>query len=89
MKSKVYSNVRVGENDLATTPPQLAAQVSPNSPFKADEVTAGSEKKILWRCDPPTAMSGNLQFLPELVSEPVARIVQVIACCQVSTTWQQ
>ena len=37
-------------NDLATTNPELAKQVSPNSEIKATEVTAGSEKKLLWIC---------------------------------------
>ena len=37
-------------NDLATTNPTLAKEVSPNSKIKATEVTAGSDKKLLWRC---------------------------------------
>ena len=35
---------------MATTNPELAKQVSPNSEIKATEVTAGSEKKLLWKC---------------------------------------
>lgn len=41
----------VGINDFATTHPALAAQVSPTSPIKATQVTAGSEKKLEWVCD--------------------------------------
>ena len=41
----------LGFNDLATTNPQLAKEVSPNSKIKATEVTVGSNKKILWRCN--------------------------------------
>lgn len=37
-------------NDLATTHPHLAAEVSPNSPVKATEVHAKSAKQMLWRC---------------------------------------
>ena len=46
------SNQKVlpGFNDLATVNPELAKQVSPDSRIKAEDVTAGSEKKILWRC---------------------------------------
>ena len=33
-----------------TTNPELAKEVSPNSKIKATEVTAGSDKKLLWRC---------------------------------------
>ncbi|WP_311525206.1 zinc-ribbon domain-containing protein [uncultured Varibaculum sp.] len=43
--------VLTGFNDLATINPSLAAQVHPNSDIKADEVTAGSNKKLLWVCD--------------------------------------
>ena len=59
VKSRAYGgncpyceNRRVlpGFNDLATANPELAAQVSPNSPFKATEVTSGSNKKLLWVC---------------------------------------
>lgn len=39
-----------GFNDLATTNPELAKQVSPGSEIKATEVTAGSRKKLLWIC---------------------------------------
>ncbi|MDU5615515.1 MAG: zinc-ribbon domain-containing protein [Varibaculum cambriense] len=39
-----------GYNDLATTNPKLASEVSPNSKIKATEVTAGSRKKLPWRC---------------------------------------
>ena len=39
-----------GFNDLATVNPELAKQVSPNSKIKATDVTAGSKKKLLWRC---------------------------------------
>ncbi len=41
----------VGETDLAATNPELAAQVHPNSDIKANEVTAGSNKKPLWVCE--------------------------------------
>ena len=37
-------------NDLATTNPELAKEVSPNSEIKATEVTLGSKKKLLWKC---------------------------------------
>lgn len=40
-----------GISDLATTHPDLAAEVSPNSPIKATEVTSGSSKKLLWLCE--------------------------------------
>lgn len=40
-----------GINDLATTNPTLAKEVSPNSKIKATEVTAGSGKKLLWKCN--------------------------------------
>lgn len=40
----------VGETDLATTNPELAAQVHPNSPIKAHEVMKGSGAKLLWEC---------------------------------------
>ena len=36
---------------LSVTHPELAAEVSPDSPIKATEVTAGSSKKLLWRCE--------------------------------------
>ena len=39
-----------GFNDLATTNPELAKEVSPNSKIKATEVTLGSENKLLWIC---------------------------------------
>ena len=42
--------ILIGFNDLATTNPDLAKEVSPNSKIKATEVTAGSKKKLLWRC---------------------------------------
>lgn len=41
----------VGYNDLATTQPELAKQVSPRSKFKANEVMAGTEKRLIWRCE--------------------------------------
>ena len=46
------SNRRVlrGFNDLATTNPELAKEVSPNSKVKAEGVTVGTTKKLLWRC---------------------------------------
>ena len=44
------NKVLKGFNDLATTNPKLSKEVSPNSKIKATEVTAGSEKKLLWRC---------------------------------------
>ena len=40
----------MGFNDLATVNPVLASEVSPDSEIKAVEVTAGSEKKLLWIC---------------------------------------
>ena len=40
-----------GFNDLATTNPELAREVSPDSKIKATEVMSGSDKKLLWRCD--------------------------------------
>ena len=42
--------VLAGFNDLATTNPELAKELSPNSKIKATQVTAGSHKKLLWRC---------------------------------------
>lgn len=42
--------VLIGFNDLETINPKLAMEVSPNSKIKATKVTAGSEKKLLWRC---------------------------------------
>ena len=39
-----------GINDLDTTNPELAKEVSPDSKIKATEITAGSKKRILWRC---------------------------------------
>lgn len=39
-----------GETDLATTNPELASQVHPDSPIKACEVTKGSKAKLLWEC---------------------------------------
>lgn len=42
--------VVIGVNDLATVSPELAKEVSPNSKLKPNEVTAGSDKKILWVC---------------------------------------
>lgn len=44
------NKILVGFNDLVTTNPELAKQVSPNSKIKATEVTKGSSKKLLWRC---------------------------------------
>ena len=43
--------ILVGFNDLATTNPELAKEVSSNSKIKATEVTAFSNKKLLWKCD--------------------------------------
>ena len=43
--------VLLGFNDLATVNPELARDVSPNSEIKATEVTAGSNKKLLWVCN--------------------------------------
>lgn len=40
----------VGINDLATVNPILAKEVSPNSKIKSTEITAFSNRKILWRC---------------------------------------
>jgi hypothetical protein len=42
--------VIIGINDMTTTHPKLAAQVSPSSPWKATEVPAGTKKKLLWIC---------------------------------------
>ena len=39
-----------GINDLATTNPTLAKEISPNSKIKATEVTISSGKKLLWKC---------------------------------------
>lgn len=39
-----------GFNDLATTHPELASRVHEDSPYSADEVTAGSVKVMLWQC---------------------------------------
>lgn len=39
-----------GINDFATTNPELAKEVSPNSKIKATEVMAFSNKKPLWKC---------------------------------------
>ena len=41
----------VGVNDLATVNPEPVKEVSPNSEIKATEVTAGSHRKLLWRCN--------------------------------------
>lgn len=40
-----------GFNDLATTHPKLASEISPSSPVQPDEVTAGSNKKAIWKCE--------------------------------------
>ena len=40
-----------GFNDLATTNPELAKEVSPNSKIKAEEVTTNSGKRLSWRCN--------------------------------------
>lgn len=40
----------VGVNDLTTMNPEIAKELSPNSKIKAPQVTAGSHKKLLWRC---------------------------------------
>lgn len=42
--------VLVGYNDLATIHPELAERVSSESTLSAEQVTAGSEKKLLWNC---------------------------------------
>ena len=42
--------ILIGFNDLATTNPKLAKEVSPNSKIGATEVTAGSGKELLWIC---------------------------------------
>ena len=39
-----------GFNDLSTLNPELAKEVSPDSKIKATEVTAFSNKKLLWIC---------------------------------------
>ena len=41
----------LGFNDLATTNPELAKEVSPNSKIKAEEVTTNSGKRLSWRCN--------------------------------------
>lgn len=45
--------VLAGENDLATLHPDLARQWDgeKNRPLTPDQVTAGSHKKVWWRCD--------------------------------------
>ena len=46
------SGARVGYgNDLATTHPELVKEWHPENLFKPTEVTAGSKKIILWRCE--------------------------------------
>lgn len=42
--------VLAGFNDLLTLEPQLAAEVSAESPTQATEVTLGSTVKLLWSC---------------------------------------
>ena len=39
-----------GVNDLATTDPDLAAEVADDSPLRATEVSRGSKKHLRWRC---------------------------------------
>lgn len=39
-----------GENDLATTHPEAAALWSPENPSGPEAHTAGSHKRVLWRC---------------------------------------
>jgi hypothetical protein len=39
-----------GYNDLKTTHPKLAKEVSKNSKYKSTEVTFGSHKKVIWHC---------------------------------------
>ena len=41
----------VGVDDLATTHPDLAAQLSPNSAVQAHEVGAWSTRNASWTCD--------------------------------------
>lgn len=41
-------SVLAGFNDLATTHPQVAKHVSKNSRFRADEVSYGSHKVVVW-----------------------------------------
>ena len=45
--------VQVGFNDLATTHPELSAQWHPdkNGDLKPTDITAGSNRKVWWRCD--------------------------------------
>lgn len=38
-------------NDLATTHPELVKEWSPNNIIKPTEISAGSEKKVLWLCN--------------------------------------
>ena len=44
------SGLIIGVNDLATVNPELAKEVSPDSKIKANEVTVGSNRKLLWKC---------------------------------------
>jgi hypothetical protein len=67
----ICSNHRIliGYNDLATTHPDLASQliVSADFPLTPQELSAGSAKKVLWRCEnnheweqsPVVRISGN------------------------------
>lgn len=50
------TRVIAGENDLATTHPELAAEIaSEHNVLSATDVTAGSHTKLIWRCsDNPT-----------------------------------
>ncbi|WP_374205444.1 zinc-ribbon domain-containing protein [Microbacterium sp. C5A9] len=45
--------VVVGENDMATTHPELAAQLDPvlNFPVTAHNIVAGTAKRLVWRCE--------------------------------------
>lgn len=45
------NKVLAGFNDLATTHPGMAAQWGENNPLSAREVTAGSNRRIWWRCE--------------------------------------
>ena len=72
-----------GFNDLAAENPELAKEVSPNSKIKATEITVGSSRKLLWRCE--WGMNGRqkLRVVPRVL---VAHIAQTRKCYQGLTT---
>lgn len=59
-----------GFNDLATTCPEMAKLISPNSPVKATEVTSGANKKVMWRC---TNCGNDWWATPWMVSKKRAK----------------